>query len=76
MLPCFCFLFLRWVMFCSGCFRQVLFSFGRQKKVVAGRVRQVVVLYSNDCMGICWGGLSIGRLRRVVVLWRWLFEQV
>ena len=32
MLPCFCFLFLRWVIFCSGCFRQVLFSFGRQKK--------------------------------------------
>ena len=76
MLPCFCFLFLRWVMFCSGCFRQVLFSFGRQKKVVAGRVRQVVVLYSNDCMGICLGGLSIGRLRRVVVLQRWSFEEV
>ena len=31
-LLCFCFLFLRWVMFCSGCFRQVFFSFGRQKK--------------------------------------------
>ena len=33
------------------------------KKVVTGRVRQVVVLYSNDCMGICSGGPSIGRLR-------------
>ena len=31
--------------------------------MVAGRVRQVVVLYSNDCMGICLGGLSIGRLK-------------
>ena len=59
MLPCFCFLFLRWVIFCSGCFRQVLFSFGRQNKVVAGRVRQVVVLYSNDCMGICWGDSAL-----------------
>ena len=44
------------------------FSFGGQKKVVAGRVRQVVVLYSKDCMGIGMGGLNIGRLRRVVVL--------
>ena len=38
------------------------------KKVVAGCIRQVVVLYSNDCIGICLGELSIGRLRRVVVL--------
>ena len=37
------------------------------KKVVAGLVRQVVVVYSNDCMGICVGGLSIGRLIEVVV---------
>ena len=44
-----------------------LFSFGRQKKVVACRVKQVVVLYSNDCMGIRLGELSIARLRRVVV---------
>ena len=36
--------------------------------MVAGRIRQVIVLYSNDCMGICLGKLSIGRLRRVVVL--------
>ena len=35
--------------------------------MVTGRVRQVVVLYSNDCMGICLGGLSIGFLRRVVI---------
>ena len=44
--------------------------------MVAGRVKQVVVLYSNDCTGIRWGGLSIGRLRRVVVLQRWSSEQV
>ena len=43
------------------------FSFGGQK-VVASRVRQVVVLDSNDCMGIGLSGLSIGRLRRVVNL--------
>ena len=49
---------------------------GGQKKVVAGHVRQVVVLYSNDGMGICLGGLSIGCLRRVVVLQRSSFEQV
>ena len=40
----------------------VLDRLGRQKKVVAGRVKQVVVLYSNDCTGIRWGGLIIGRL--------------
>ena len=44
--------------------------------MVAGRVQQVVVLYSNDCMGIRWGRLSIGRLRRKVVLQRMSSEQV
>ena len=29
---------------------------------VAGRVRLVVVLYSNDCKGICIDGLSTGGL--------------
>ena len=38
------------------------------KKEVAGCVRQVVVLHSDDCVEICLGRLSIGRLRRVVVL--------
>ena len=38
------------------------------KKVVAVHVRQVVFLYSNDCMGICLVGLSIGCLRQVVIL--------
>ena len=43
------------------------FSFGRQKKVVACHVRQVAVLYSNDCTRIFLGGLRIGRLTEVVV---------
>ena len=34
-------------MCCSGCFRQVSFIW-EAKKVVAGRVKQVVVLHSND----------------------------
>ena len=38
------------------------FSLRETKKVVPGRIRQVVVLYSNDCMGICLGRLSIGHL--------------
>ena len=46
------------------------------KKVVAGRVGQVVVLYSNGCMGICLGGLSICHLRWVVILQKWLLGQV
>ena len=68
LLPYVCFRFFRWVKLISGCFRQFFFTFGRQKKVVAGRIRQVVFLYSNDCMGICLGRLSVGRLRQVVVL--------
>ena len=59
----FFFPFLGWVKFHSGCFSLFFFSFGRQKKVVTGHVRQMVVLYSNDGMGICLGRLSIGRLR-------------
>ena len=42
------------------------FSFERKKKLVAGCVRQVAVLYNNDCMGIYLGELNTGRLRRVV----------
>ena len=38
------------------------------KKVVADHVRQVVVLYSNNYMGIYLGLLSIGCLRQMVVL--------
>ena len=47
-----------WIKFCSSCF----FSFGEQKKVT-GRIRQMVVLYSKDCLRIGLGGLSIGSLR-------------
>ena len=36
--------------------------------MVAGRVRQAAVIDSNDCIEICLGGPSIGRLRRLVVL--------
>ena len=34
------------------------FSFGRQN-AVAARVRQVVVVHSNNCMEICLGGLKL-----------------
>ena len=51
----------------SGCVRQAFFSFGRQKKVVTGCIRQVVVLHSKDFTGICLDRLSIGRLTEVVV---------
>ena len=51
--------------FFSGCFRQVFYHFG-DKKVVTGHVKQLVVLYSNDCMGICLGGLSVGGLGRLI----------
>ena len=36
--------------------------------LVTGLVRQVVVLYSNNCIGIGLGGLSIGYLQQVVIL--------
>ena len=45
----------------------VFFHLGA-KNVVAGHVRQVVVLCSNNCMRISLGGPSIGCLRQVVVL--------
>ena len=56
-----CFSFLCWVKVCSGRFRQVLFPFGRQKKL-ARSVRQVVVLYKNDCMRSGLGGLKLATL--------------
>ena len=40
--------------------------------MIDGHVRQVLVLYSNTCMGISLGQLSIGHLRRVVILEEWL----
>ena len=68
LLPCVCFPFLRWVKCYSGCFRLFFFLILETKKVVASRARQVSVLYINNCMGICFGGLSVGRLRRAVIL--------
>ena len=53
-----------------------LFFIWKTRKVVTGRVRQVVVLHSNNRMGICLDGPSIAHLGQVVVLQRWLFEQV
>ena len=70
-----CFLILRWKKFCSGCFRQVFFHL-RDKKVVAGRVKQVDVLYSSNCMGTGLCGRSMSCLRRVVVLQKWSYKQV
>ena len=74
LLPYVCFPFLCSVKFFSSCLRQVFFIW-ETKRVVASHVRQLVVLYSNNCMGICLGGLSIGCLRWVVVLLRWSIEQ-
>ena len=54
--------FLCWVKFCNNCFRQVFFIW-ETKKVVATSVRQMVVLYIKNCMGICLGRLIIGPLR-------------
>ena len=61
------FAFLRWIKFCSCCFRQGFFFILVSKKVVAGRVRQVVVLYSNNWTRICLGRFSIGSFTEVVV---------
>ena len=55
-------------------FRPFFFFLANKKKVV-GSIRKVVVVRSNDCIGIGWDKFNAGRLRRVVVLW-WLFEQV
>ena len=49
----------------SGSFRQAFFIW-KTKRVVAGHIKQVVVLYCNDFMGICLDRLSIGYLRQVV----------
>ena len=38
-------------MFCNDCFRQVFFIW-EIKKVIAGRVRQVVILYSNNSSNV------------------------
>ena len=53
LLPYVCFPFLRWVKFCSDCFRQSFFHLG-DKKVVAGCVRQVLVLWE-----FAWAGAAL-----------------
>ena len=58
MLP---FCFLHWLKSCSGSFIQAFFIWETNKW-------SLVELDSNDCIGICLGGLSIGLLRRLVVL--------
>ena len=70
-----CFAFLGWTEFVLVVLDRPFFIW-KTKKVVTDRVRQVVVLHSNDCTEICLGGLSIDRLRQVVVLQRRSFEQV
>ena len=45
----------------NGCFRWAFFHLEDRIKVM-GRVRQVVVLYSNNCKRICLDGLNIGDL--------------
>ena len=67
LLPNFCFFISSQGKVLWGLFSTGFFLFGRQKKVVAGCLRQVVVFYRNNCMGIHVGRLSIGRLRRVVI---------
>ena len=68
LLPYVCFPFLCLVKIVVVVLDRFFFSFGGQEKVVAGRIRQVVILYSNDGMGIDLGGLNIGHLRWVVIL--------
>ena len=51
--------FLCRVKFCSG----------------SGRIRQVVVLYNNECMGICLNGLNVGCFRWVAVLQTWFLNR-
>ena len=68
LLPYVCFPSLCWVNFLVVVSDRFFFFIWKTKKVVAGRVRRVVALYSNDYMGICLGRLTIGPLRRMVVL--------
>ena len=63
-----CFLILHWVKFCNGFFQAGFFFIWETKQLVAGRLRQFLILYSNNFMGIGFGRLSIGSLRQVVVL--------
>ena len=56
-----CFPFLCRISFTVVVLDRFFFLLGT-KNVVAGHMRQVVVLYSNNCMRTGLGGLSIGHL--------------
>ena len=60
-----CFAFLCWIKFLVVLLDRLFFIW-KTKKVVAGHIKQVAVLYCSDRMGICLGRLSIGYLRQVV----------
>ena len=75
MLPYFSFLFLFLVMFCIGCFRQVVFSFGCQKKgslVTLGRCLSYTVTivwefaWTDSALVVLdkWSSYRGGRLSR------------
>ena len=49
-------------LFCKNNLLVVAFFHLEERIKVAGHVRQVVVLYSKNCKGICLDGLSIGGL--------------
>ena len=55
--PYVCFAFLRWIKFLVVALDRFFFIW-ETRKVVAGRIRQVVVLHSNDCLGNCLGRLG------------------
>ena len=73
-----CFPFLRWVKFCSGHFRQVFFSFRRQKKWSLVALDKCSSYTVTIVWEFAWAdsALVVLDLRLVVVLKRWSFEQV
>ena len=69
MLPNVCFRFLCLVKFCSGCFRQVFFSFRRQKKwllVALGRWSSWTFAWADSALIVLdeWSSYRGGRLNR------------
>ena len=60
------FAFLHWISFVVVVLDRFFFFF-IWDSVVAGQIRQVVVLYSNNWIGICLGRLSIGHFTEMVV---------
>ena len=66
MLPDVCFPFLHWVNICSGCFRQVFFIWESTVVALDG--------WSSYKVTIVWEFVGVDS--RLVVWWRWSFEQV